>query len=120
MFIPTSRNEHREGIHRRVRRKLRGTASRPRLCVFRSLKFIYVQVVDDDASRTLAAASTRDKECEGGRGRNIKAAKAVGTLIARRAIEKGIKEVVFDRSGYQYHGRVRVVAEAAREGGLRF
>jgi len=120
MFIPTSRNEHRENIHRRIRQRLRGTATRPRLCVFRSLKYLYVQLVDDGAGRTLAAASTKDKECASGGGKNLKAAKAVGSLLARRALEKGIQEVVFDRSGYQYHGRVRVVAEAAREGGLRF
>jgi large subunit ribosomal protein L18 len=114
-----SRNEHRCKIHRRIRRAVRGTAERPRLSVFRSLKYMYAQLVDDAAGATLAAASTRDKEC-GGAGKNIEAAKRLGGLIARRAKEKGIAVVVFDRGGYQYHGRVRALAEAAREGGLKF
>jgi large subunit ribosomal protein L18 len=115
----TSRNDHRRKIHERIRRELRGTAARPRLSVFRSLKYMYAQLVDDAAGSTLAAASTRDKEC-GGAGKNIEAAKRLGTLIARRAKEKGIEAVVFDRGGYLYHGRVRALAEAAREGGLKF
>jgi large subunit ribosomal protein L18 len=120
VFNATSRNEHRGRIHERIRRRMRGTAQRPRLCVFRSLKHLYVQVVDDESGRTLVAASTSEKDCSEGHGKNLKAAKGLGKLIAGRAVEKGIQQVVFDRSGYLYHGRVRAVAEAAREGGLKF
>lgn len=114
-----SRLEHRQRIHQRIRRKLRGSAVRPRLCVFRSLKYVYAQLVDDEAGRTLVAASSREKECAA-RGKNAEAAKQVGTLLARRAREKGIDHVVFDRGGYLYHGRVQALAEAARESGLKF
>jgi len=120
VFERFNREDHRGTIHERIRRRLRGSAARPRLCVYRSLKYLYVQVVDDEAGRTLVAASTLDKECAGERGKNIKAAKRVGLLIAERARKKGIEQVVFDRGGYLYHGRIRALAEAAREGGLKF
>lgn len=108
--------------HRRVRAKIRGTAERPRLCVFRSLKHIYAQVIDDDAGHTLAAASTLEPAYRqtGKTGGNIEAAKVVGGLIAQRAKEQGIRRVVFDRGGNLYHGRVQALADAAREGGLEF
>ncbi|HSV73134.1 MAG TPA: 50S ribosomal protein L18 [Chthonomonadales bacterium] len=108
--------------HRRVRAKVRGTAERPRLCVFRSLKNMHAQLVDDDAGRTLAAASTVEKAFReaGKSGGNKSAAKAVGAMVAERAQAAGIHTVVFDRGGFQYHGRVRELADAAREGGLRF
>ena len=103
--------------HKRVRGKVKGTAQRPRLNVFRSLSNIYAQVIDDVAGVTLVSASTMDKDFTGNGG-NIEAAKAVGNTVAKRAIEKGITEVVFDRGGYIYHGRVKALAEGAREGGL--
>ncbi len=105
--------------HKRVRAKISGTASRPRLCVYRSLNNIRAQVIDDVAGVTLASASSLEKEF-GGIGGNKEAAKKVGKLIAERAVEKGISEVVFDRGGYVYHGRVLELAEGAREGGLKF
>ncbi len=105
--------------HKRVRGKISGTAERPRLCVFRSENHIYAQIIDDTAGRTLASASTVEKGFEGGGG-NCEAAKKVGAAVAGRALEKGIKEVVFDRGGYIYHGRVKALAEGAREGGLKF
>lgn len=109
----------RERRHARVRTKISGTAECPRLCVFRSNTGIYTQVIDDVAGKTLAAASTLDKEVKT-KASNIEAAKEVGALIAKRAIKAGIKTVVFDRGGYQYHGKVKALAEAAREGGLEF
>ena len=105
--------------HNRVRGKVSGTAERPRLCVFRSESNIYAQVIDDVAGNTLVAASTVEKAFEG-KGGNIEAAKKIGNVIAERAIAKGIEEVVFDRGGYIYHGRVKALAEGAREGGLKF
>ena len=105
--------------HLRVRGKVSGTAQRPRLNVFRSSKNIYAQVIDDVAGVTLAAASTLDKEFAG-YGGNKEAARKVGEMIAKRAIDKGITEVVFDRGGYIFHGRVKELAEGAREGGLKF
>ena len=105
--------------HERVRTKISGTAERPRLCVFRSNKNIAVQVIDDVAGKTLVAASTLDKEIKT-KASNIEAAKEVGELIAKRAIKAGIKNVVFDRGGYIYHGKVKALAEAAREAGLEF
>ncbi|HUK18913.1 MAG TPA: 50S ribosomal protein L18 [Bryobacteraceae bacterium] len=109
----------RDRIHKRIRRKLSGTAERPRLAVFRSVAHIYAQVIDDRAGQTLVSASSVDK---GGKtnGGNVAAAKAIGKLVAERAKEKGIKSVVFDRGGYQYHGRVKALADAAREAGLEF
>ena len=105
--------------HVRVRTKISGTAERPRLCVFRSNKNIAVQVIDDVAGKTLVAASTLDKEVKT-KASNVEAAKEVGELIAKRAIKAGIKNVVFDRGGYIYHGKVKALAEAAREAGLEF
>jgi large subunit ribosomal protein L18 len=108
--------------HRRVRAKVFGTAERPRLNVFRSLKHIYVQLIDDDAGHTLASASTVEESFRttGATGGNVAAARAVGAKIAERAKEKGITRVVFDRGGFRYHGRVKNLADAAREGGLEF
>jgi large subunit ribosomal protein L18 len=118
MIRKISKDTIRRRIHRRIRRKVHGTAARPRLCVFRSLKHIYAQVIDDAQGRTLAAASSNQEgQANGG---NLAGAKAVGKLIAERAQAKGIKKVVFDRGGYLYHGRVKALAEAAREAGLEF
>ena len=105
--------------HSRVRGKISGTAERPRLSVFRSENNIYAQVIDDVAGNTLVSASTVEKGFEGNGG-NIEAAKKIGALVAERAIQKGIEEVVFDRGGYIYHGRVQALAEGAREAGLKF
>ena len=105
--------------HRRVRAKISGTPECPRLNVFRSLHHIYAQIIDDVAGVTLAAASSKDKDFEG-EGGNCGAAKKVGLAIAKKAAEKGISEVVFDRGGYVYHGRIKELAEGAREGGLKF
>ncbi len=116
------KRESRERRHRRVRGRVIGTPERPRLNVFRSLTNIYVQVIDDTAGRTLAAASTLDKDVASqldGKSK-VDGAKLVGQLIAQRAKEAGITKVVFDRGGYQYHGRVAALAEGAREGGLEF
>ena len=112
----------RQRRHTRLRTRVAGTAARPRLCVFRSLNHIYAQVIDDAQGHTLAAASTLDPELKADLNGKKKTDKAglVGSLIAKRALDKGIKEVVFDRGGYQYHGRVKAVAEAAREQGLKF
>lgn len=122
MARAVSRGEIRKRIHKRVRKKVRGPSSRPRLNVFRSSKHIYAQIIDDDHGQTLVSVSTvdriiRDKNTNGG---NIAAAKFVGTEIAKRAVTKGIKNVVYDRGGYLFHGRIRVLAEAAREEGLEF
>ena len=108
--------------HRRVRAKLSGTTERPRLNVFRSLSHIYAQVIDDERGHTLAAASTVDREARTEMNGKTKteAARVVGRLVAERALAAGIKQVVFDRGGYRYHGRVRALAEAAREAGLEF
>ena len=119
MLLKADKNKTRQKRHLRVRNRVAGTAQRPRLNVFRSLKHIYAQVIDDEKGMTLAAASTLEKEFEG-TGGNIAAAKAVGAAIAKKALEKGISEVVFDRGGYIYHGRVAALAQAAREGGLKF
>lgn len=119
MIKKINRSEVRERKHARVRLKISGTAERPRLSVFRSLSHIYAQVIDDVNGKTLVSASTLDKSLEG-YGGNIEAAKAVGALVAQRALEAGIKAVVFDRGGYVYHGRVAALAEAAREAGLEF
>ena len=105
--------------HRRVRKKVRGEATRPRLAVFRSNKHIVAQVIDDRAGRTLASASSLEADLKAGSG-NKASAKKVGTLVAERAKAAGISKVVFDRAGYQYHGRVKAVADGAREGGLEF
>lgn len=117
-----TRQEKRKRRHVRVRKKVVGTPEKPRLNVYKSLNHIYAQVIDDFAGTTLASASSNDKELKGKMktGGNIEAAKVVGGLIAKRAIEKGIKDIVFDRGGYIYHGRVKALADAAREGGLQF
>lgn len=120
MIRKESRNTHRIRIHRRIRTQIAGTGSRPRLSVFRSLKHIYAQLIDDEAGRTLAAASTIEKAGPVRGGKNVDAARAIGKLIAERAREKGVTRVVFDRGGYRYHGRVKALAEAAREAGLKF
>jgi large subunit ribosomal protein L18 len=117
-----TKQDLRSRLHDRIRKKIRGTQERPRLAVFRSGTHIYAQVIDDDAGRTLAAASSLDKDLrvklKG--GGNLAAAKEVGGLIASRAKEKGVAAVVFDRGGFLYHGRIRALAEAARQAGLRF
>ena len=105
--------------HNRVRGKISGTAERPRLCVFRSEKNIYAQIIDDGAGKTLVSASSVEKDFEGS-GSNKEAARKVGKTVAERAVAKGIEDVVFDRGGYIYHGRVQELAEGAREGGLKF
>lgn len=119
MIKKINRKEERERRHIRVRNKISGTAERPRLCVFRSNNNIFVQVINDVEGNTLAQASTLDKEIKT-KHSNKEAAKEVGALIAKRALEKNIKEVVFDRGGYIYHGVIKELAEAAREGGLTF
>lgn len=106
--------------HRRVRKRVVGTATRPRLCVFRSARHIYVQIVDDVTGRTLAAASTLDADLRGTKAPKSEHAKRVGTLIAERAKAAGVTDVAFDRGGYAYHGRIAALAKGAREGGLAF
>jgi len=108
--------------HRRVRQKVTGTISRPRLCVFRSLNHIHAQVIDDSRNQTLVSMSTLDSQIRGKTNGMVKTKKAeiVGTLLAEKALNKGIKQVVFDRGGYKYHGRVKALAEAARKAGLEF
>ena len=119
MVKKTDRKMERTRRHARVRRKISGTAERPRLCVYRSNTNIYAQIIDDVAATTLVSASTLDKEVKT-KHSNKEAAKEVGALIAKRALEKNIKAVVFDRSGYIYHGIVKELAESAREAGLEF
>jgi large subunit ribosomal protein L18 len=108
--------------HARVRKRVQGTAARPRLCVFRSLSHIYAQVIDDESGRTLVAASDLEKEAQASADGTRKTGRAalVGRLVGQRAVNKGIKEIVFDRGGYKYHGRVKALGEAAREAGLKF
>jgi large subunit ribosomal protein L18 len=116
-----SRNERRKTRHRRIRKSVHGSPERPRLVVFRSLNHIYAQIVEDDAQHTLVAASSLDPELRGKvDGGNVEGARHVGRLVAERALAKGIHQVVFDRGGYLYHGRVAALAEAAREAGLSF
>lgn len=114
-----SKNDVRVRVHTRIRRRVRGSEERPRLAVFRSLKHIYAQVIDDRKGRTLVAASSAEKSAAASGG-NVAGAKAIGKLVAERAKEKGITRVVFDRGGYIYHGRVKALADAAREAGLEF
>lgn len=116
----TNRNEVRLRVHKRIRRKVAGTGERPRLAVYRSVTHIYAQVIDDSKGHTLAAASSAEKDSKVKSGGNLAGAKEVGALVATRAKEKGIKAVVFDRGGYLYHGRVKALADAAREAGLEF
>ncbi len=111
-----TRRQSRERRHSRVREKIRGSAARPRLAVFRSLTHIYAQLVDDDAGRTLAAASSKEAK---DKSKRIDSAKSVGTLLADRAKQKGVTEVVFDRGGYRYHGRVKALADGVREAGVK-
>jgi len=124
MIRRIEKKEIRNRIHMRIRRKLRGTAERPRLAVFRSVAHIYAQVIDDSEGKTLVSASSVDKGAKDKdaktKGGNVAGAKAIGKLVADRAKEKGIKSVVFDRGGYQYHGRVKALADAARAAGLEF
>jgi len=114
----TNRAEIRTAIHHRIRRKVRGSSERPRLAIYRSLNHIYAQVIDDRNGQTLVSASTTEKDLRGNTGGNVDAARRVGTTIAERPISKGIEQVVFDRGGHLYHGRVRALTEAARAAGL--
>jgi large subunit ribosomal protein L18 len=121
MLTKITKNEKRAHVHERIRKKLQGTAGRPRLNVYRSLNHIYVQVIDDLNGKTLVSASTAEGKKEDRRtGGNVASAKAVGKTIAERAKAKGVTKVVFDRGGYIYHGRVKALADAAREAGLQF
>lgn len=120
MFKRVDKASVRKRSHLRVRKKVFGTLEIPRLCVFRSEKHIYAQIIDDINGNTLVSASSVDKDFDGKSGANKEAAKKVGNMIAKRALEKGINNVVFDRGGYIYHGRVQDLAEGAREGGLQF
>jgi large subunit ribosomal protein L18 len=114
----TSRATVREAIHRRIRRKVKGSSERPRLAVYRSLNHIYAQVVDDQLGKTIVSASTTEKDLRGNTGGNLDAARRIGKAIAERALEKGIESVVFDRGGYLYHGRIKALTDAARDAGL--
>jgi large subunit ribosomal protein L18 len=122
MITSIDRSKERHRIHKRIRAKISGSSSRPRLCVFRSLKNMYAQVIDDSDGKTLAAASTVEKDIKSDLKNtgNVEASKLLGKKIAERAKAQGIETVVFDRGGYLYHGRVKAVAEAARETGLKF
>jgi large subunit ribosomal protein L18 len=120
--LADSKKEGRERRHRRIRKKVRGTPERLRLSVYRSLNHIYAQIIDDFKGHTIVTASSLDKEFKDNKSPkgNMKMAKMVGDLLAKRALEKGLKKLVFDRSGYLYHGSIRALAEAAREAGLKF
>lgn len=120
MATKTNKQSARKQRHNRIRKKLSGTSERPRLNVFRSSSHIYAQLIDDIEGETLASASTLDSDFKQENGGNVSAAKDVGTLIAKRAREKGYEDVIFDRGGYIYHGRVAALANAAREEGLKF
>lgn len=122
MITKEDRNRSRQRRHLRVRKNISGTAERPRLNVYRSNKNIYAQVIDDIAGQTLISASTLDSELKDAvtNGGSVEAAKLVGQLVAKRAMEKGMSSVVFDRGGYLYHGRIQALADAAREAGLQF
>ena len=123
MIGKLNKDEVRRRIHIRIRKKVKGDATRPRLAVFRSLKHIYAQIIDDRAGVTLVAASTNEKSANpaaSGVGGNLSGAKQIGQLVAQRAIEMGVKKVVFDRGGFLYHGRIKALADAAREAGLEF
>ena len=116
----TNRAEVRTAIHARIRRKVKGNTERPRLAIYRSLNHIYAQVIDDARGQTIVSASTTEKDLRGNTGGNLDAARRIGQVIAERALAKGIEQVVFDRGGYLYHGRIKALADAAREGGLKF
>jgi large subunit ribosomal protein L18 len=118
MITQTKRNAIRQRIHERIRRKLAGTGERPRLNVYRSLNHIYAQVIDDQKGETLVSASSLEMKAK--TGGNIASAKEIGKAVAEKAVAKGIKKVVFDRGGYLYHGRIKALADAAREAGLEF
>jgi large subunit ribosomal protein L18 len=118
MITQTKRNEIRQRIHVRIRRKLAGTTERPRLNVYRSLNHIYAQLIDDQTGVTVVSASTMELKIK--TGGNVASAKEVGKAVAERAVAKGVKKVVFDRGGYLYHGRIKALADAAREAGLEF
>ena len=120
MINKQSKNIVRLRIHKRIRKVLKGTGAMPRLAVFRSVKHIYAQVIDDVAGKTLASASSNEKSSVVTTGGNVAGAKAIGKLVAERAKEKGVKKVVYDRGGYHYHGRIKALADAAREAGLEF
>ncbi|MDO5040929.1 MAG: 50S ribosomal protein L18 [Peptoniphilus sp.] len=120
MFNKVDKNANRIKRHKRIRNKISGTKSCPRLSVFRSNSHIYAQIIDDENGHTLAQASTLDKSLEVESTKNIEAAQEVGKLVAKRALDAGIENVVFDRSGYLYHGRIKALADAARENGLKF
>jgi large subunit ribosomal protein L18 len=114
----TNRAAIRSAIHQRIRRKVRGSTDRPRLAIYRSLNHIYAQVIDDRNGQTLVSASTTEKDLRGNSGGNVDAARRIGAAIAERALSKGIEQVVFDRGGYLYHGRVKALTDAARAAGL--
>ena len=118
MITQTKRNEIRKRIHARIREKLAGTTERPRLNIYRSLNHIYAQLIDDQKGETVVSASTLAMKLKS--GGNVAAAKEVGKAVAEQAVAKGVKQVVFDRGGYLYHGRVKALADAAREAGLEF
>jgi large subunit ribosomal protein L18 len=118
LMAQKSRADIRRGVHSRIRKKVRGTSDRPRLAVYRSLNHIYAQVIDDDNGKTLAAASTTEKDLGLSTGGNVEAARTVGKTIAERALAAGVSSVVFDRGGYVYHGRVKALLDATREAGL--
>jgi large subunit ribosomal protein L18 len=120
VYKPFDARAARARRHRRIRKRLAGTAARPRLSVFRSLKHIYAQVIDDSRGMTLASASSQEPKLRGDGGAKTSRATAVGQLLAQRAREAGVEKVVFDRGGYMYHGRVKALAAAAREAGLSF
>ena len=119
MIKPFDKEGRRRRIRYRIRRKISGTSTQPRLCVYRTNKEIYAQLIDDNAGHTIAAASSREEGCDAS-GPKVDQAKAVGKLIAEKASAAGISKVTFDRAGYLYHGRVKALAEGAREGGLQF
>ncbi|MDQ3907916.1 MAG: 50S ribosomal protein L18 [Acidobacteriota bacterium] len=118
MMAQKDRAEVRRAVHKRIRRKVQGTAERPRLAIYRSLNHISAQVIDDERGHTIVSASTTEKDLRGGTGGNVEAAQRVGRAIAERALAAGISQVVFDRGGYLYHGRVKALTDAAREAGL--
>jgi large subunit ribosomal protein L18 len=118
MITEAKRNEIRQRIHKRIREKLSGTSERPRLNVYRSLNHIYAQVIDDQKGETLVSASSLSLKLK--TGGNVAAAKEIGKAVAEKAVEKGVKKVVFDRGGFLYHGRIKALADAAREAGLEF
>ncbi|MBM7646875.1 large subunit ribosomal protein L18 [Scopulibacillus daqui] len=120
MITKQDKNAVRKKRHQHVRRRVFGTSERPRLNVFRSSKHIYAQLINDEEGKTIVSSSTIDKELSLDKGSNVEAAKKVGELIAKRALEKGYDTVVFDRGGYLYHGRIKALAEGAREAGLKF